>query len=68
MVVGAISSAFLLYAPSIIGLPGVWWGLTLFMVLRTIAGFIRLSSKVGPWWFLQEDIQKAEVGGFNAFI
>lgn len=41
MVVGAISSAFLLYAPSVIGLPGVWCGLTLFMGLRTVAGYMR---------------------------
>ncbi|XP_030955244.1 protein DETOXIFICATION 45, chloroplastic-like [Quercus lobata] len=45
MVVGAISSAFLLYAPSVIGLSGVWSGLTLFMGLRTVAGYMRLSSK-----------------------
>lgn len=41
MVVGAISSAFLLYAPSVIGLSGVWSGLTLFMGLRTVAGYMR---------------------------
>ncbi|THG03103.1 hypothetical protein TEA_002909 [Camellia sinensis var. sinensis] len=58
MVVGAISSAFLLYVPSIVGLSGVWCGLTLFMGLRTVAGYMRLSSKNGPWWFLQEAIQK----------
>lgn len=41
MVVGAISSAVLLYAPSILGLPGVWLGLTLFMGLRAVAGYAR---------------------------
>ncbi|XP_059434424.1 protein DETOXIFICATION 45, chloroplastic-like [Corylus avellana] len=56
MAVGAISCAFLLYAPSVIGLSGVWSGLTLFMGLRTVAGYMRLLSKNGPWWFLQEDI------------
>ncbi|GMP32131.1 hypothetical protein CsSME_00006031 [Camellia sinensis var. sinensis] len=61
MVVGAISSAFLLYVPSIVGLSGVWCGLTLFMGLRTVAGYMRLSSKNGPWWFLQEAIQKPRV-------
>ncbi|KAK4605226.1 hypothetical protein RGQ29_013331 [Quercus rubra] len=61
MVVGAISSAFLLYAPSVIGLSGVWSGLTLFMGLRTVAGYMRLSSKNGPWWFLQEDIPSLKV-------
>lgn len=55
MVVGAISSMFLYYAPSVFGLPGVWAGLTLFMGLRTLAGVIRLLSKDGPWWFLHKD-------------
>ncbi|CAK9148587.1 unnamed protein product [Ilex paraguariensis] len=54
MVVGAMSSAFLLYAPSVVGLWGVWSGLTLFMGLRTVAGYMRLSSENGPWWFLQD--------------
>ncbi|KDP43739.1 hypothetical protein JCGZ_22366 [Jatropha curcas] len=58
MVVGALSSAFMLYAPSIIGLSGVWSGLTLFMGMRTIAGYMRLLSRNGPWWFLQDDIDK----------
>ncbi|XP_043711252.1 protein DETOXIFICATION 45, chloroplastic isoform X2 [Telopea speciosissima] len=63
IVVGVISSAVLLYAPSIFGLYGVWLGLTLFMSLRMVAGFIRLASKNGPWWFLQEDFHKNEVAG-----
>ncbi|KAG9454346.1 hypothetical protein H6P81_007250 [Aristolochia fimbriata] len=58
MVVGAISSAVLLYAPSSFGLPGVWSGLTIFMTLRMAAGFWRLGSKNGPWWFLHQDLQK----------
>ncbi|XP_059436669.1 protein DETOXIFICATION 45, chloroplastic-like [Corylus avellana] len=61
MIVGAICSVFLLYAPSIIGLPGVWLGLTLFMGLRTVAGFMRLLSKRGPWWFLHRDFQRLEL-------
>ncbi|KAM7260043.1 hypothetical protein ACFE04_015784 [Oxalis oulophora] len=52
ILVGVVSSAFLLYIPSIIGLPGVWCGLTLFMGLRMAAGFYRIQSKTGPWWFL----------------
>ncbi|KAJ6365415.1 hypothetical protein OIU76_030233 [Salix suchowensis] len=55
MLVGLISSAFLLYAP-IMGLPGVWSGLTLFMGLRTAAGYVRLLSKSGPWWFMHKDL------------
>lgn len=60
MIVGALASIFLLYAPPIIGLPGVWSGLTIFMGLRSVAGFMRLSAKNGPWWFLQ-DSQENEV-------
>ncbi|KAL5562379.1 hypothetical protein UlMin_032126 [Ulmus minor] len=61
MVVGAISSVFLLYAPSIIGLQGVWWGLTLFMGLRVVAGYYRLFSKSGPWWFMHKELQRVEL-------
>ncbi|XP_030942573.1 protein DETOXIFICATION 45, chloroplastic-like isoform X3 [Quercus lobata] len=61
MMSGAICSTFLLYAPSILGLPGVWLGLTLFMGLRTVAGFARLLSKNGPWWFLHRDFQRTEL-------
>ncbi|PSS31549.1 Protein DETOXIFICATION 45 like [Actinidia chinensis var. chinensis] len=66
MVVGAISSAFLLYVPLIFGLRGVWSGLALFMALRTAAGYIRLSSKNGPWWFLHGDLK--EIRGRQFFI
>lgn len=61
MISGAICSTFLLFAPSILGLPGVWLGLTLFMGLRTVAGFARLLSKNGPWWFLHRDFQRNEL-------
>ncbi|XP_027079397.1 protein DETOXIFICATION 45, chloroplastic isoform X1 [Coffea arabica] len=54
MVIGAISSAFLIQASSMLGLSGIWSGLTLFMGLRSISGFWRLSQKSGPWWFLQD--------------
>ncbi|KAG6778047.1 hypothetical protein POTOM_017892 [Populus tomentosa] len=56
MLVGLISSAFLLYAP-IKGLPGVWSGLALFMGLRTAAGCVRILSKSGPWWFMHKDLE-----------
>ncbi|XP_034929283.1 protein DETOXIFICATION 45, chloroplastic [Populus alba] len=56
MLVGLISSAFLLYAP-IKGLPGVWSGLALFMGLRTAAGCLRILSKSGPWWFMHKDLE-----------
>ncbi|KVI04052.1 hypothetical protein Ccrd_017656 [Cynara cardunculus var. scolymus] len=45
MSVGILSSAFLFYVPSTFGLYGVWSGLTLFMGLRMVAGFIRLSLR-----------------------
>lgn len=61
MIVGAISSVFFLYASPIYGISGVWWGLTLCMGLRMAAGYIRLMSKSGPWWFLHKDLKKTEV-------
>ncbi|XVE93988.1 hypothetical protein REPUB_Repub01dG0241600 [Reevesia pubescens] len=60
MLVGALSSAFLLFAPTVLGLRGVWLGLTLFMGLRMTAGFVRILSKTGPWWFLHRDLERAE--------
>lgn len=61
MVIGAMSSAFLLFAPSVFGLAGVWSGLTLFMGLRMLAGFFRLNWKTGPWWFLHQEIPKFKI-------
>nr|VDC98283.1 unnamed protein product [Brassica oleracea] len=52
MVVGGISSAFMLYAPAGMGLSGVWVGLSIFMGFRMVAGFGRLMWKKGPWWFM----------------
>ncbi|TYI88259.1 hypothetical protein E1A91_D04G196000v1 [Gossypium mustelinum] len=59
MLLSAISSAFLLFAPKVLGLQGVWLGLTLFMALRMTAGFVRTLSKTGPWWFLHSDFERA---------
>uniref|UniRef100_A0A1D1ZBF2 Protein DETOXIFICATION n=1 Tax=Anthurium amnicola TaxID=1678845 RepID=A0A1D1ZBF2_9ARAE len=61
MLIGAVSSLALLYAPPIFGLPGVWFGLTLLMSLRMAAGFLRLQWKTGPWWFLQQGNHIREV-------
>ncbi|CAI9106235.1 OLC1v1005348C4 [Oldenlandia corymbosa var. corymbosa] len=64
MLVGAISSVVLLYAPSRYGLPGVWSGLTLFMALRMVAGFFRIMSRESPWWFLHGgDYNRAKLAG-----
>ncbi|QHO07980.1 Protein DETOXIFICATION 44 [Arachis hypogaea] len=49
MLVGLVSSMFLLVAAPELGLPGVWAGLFLFMTMRVLAGTWRLSSKNGPW-------------------
>ncbi|CAL0318562.1 unnamed protein product [Lupinus luteus] len=61
MSVGAVSSVFLAFSPSHFGLQGVWMGLTLFMALRTVAGFVRLLSKNGPWSFLHRDLEAGKV-------
>ncbi|KAK6253949.1 hypothetical protein QUC31_015669 [Theobroma cacao] len=60
MLVGGMSSAFLLFAPTVLGLRGIWLGMTLFMGLRMTAGFVRILSKTGPWWFLHRDFERAE--------
>ncbi|MBA0572645.1 hypothetical protein Golob_002971 [Gossypium lobatum] len=65
MLLSAISSAFLLSAPKVLGLQGVWLGLTLFMALRMTAGFVRILSKTGPWWFLHSDLER---GGFSVCL
>ncbi|KAJ0233593.1 Protein DETOXIFICATION 45 [Hirschfeldia incana] len=52
MVVGGISSAFMLYASAGLGISGVWVGLSMFMGFRMVAGFGRLMWKKGPWWFM----------------
>ncbi|KAG2390626.1 Protein DETOXIFICATION 45 [Vigna angularis] len=44
MFVGAVSSAFLLFAPPLFGLQGVWLGLVLFMALRSVAGAVRQAD------------------------
>ncbi|XP_022748538.1 protein DETOXIFICATION 45, chloroplastic-like isoform X2 [Durio zibethinus] len=61
MLVGVMSSAILLFAPTVLGLQGVWLGLSLFMGLRMTAGFVRILSKTGPWWFLHREFERAEL-------
>ncbi|TYK23294.1 protein DETOXIFICATION 45 [Cucumis melo var. makuwa] len=46
MAVGAASSSILLYAPSVLGLRGLWLGLSLFMALRTAAGGFRIGTRI----------------------
>ncbi|KAJ7950044.1 Protein DETOXIFICATION [Quillaja saponaria] len=57
VLVGLISSVFLLVAAPVLGLPGIWTGLFLFMTLRVLAGVWRLTTKSGPWskvWYKLE--------------
>ncbi|KAK7294757.1 hypothetical protein RJT34_17653 [Clitoria ternatea] len=49
VLVGLVSSVFLWVAAPVLGLPGVWTGLFIFMALRVLAGVWRFSSKSGPW-------------------
>ncbi|XP_022748541.1 protein DETOXIFICATION 45, chloroplastic-like isoform X4 [Durio zibethinus] len=65
MLVGVMSSAILLFAPTVLGLQGVWLGLSLFMGLRMTAGFVRILSKTGPWWFLHREFERAELSLTN---
>ncbi|KAJ4704344.1 Protein DETOXIFICATION [Melia azedarach] len=49
VLVGLISSAFILVSAPMYGLAGVWTGLFLFMTLRVLFGIWRLGTKSGPW-------------------
>ncbi|CAN1771696.1 Protein DETOXIFICATION 44, chloroplastic [Linum perenne] len=49
VIAGLVSSLFVLVAAPIYGLPGIWAGLFLFMILRVLAGIWRLTDKTGPW-------------------
>ncbi|WOL17994.1 protein DETOXIFICATION 44, chloroplastic [Canna indica] len=57
VLIGLVSSVFLLIAAPVFGLAGVWAGLILFMTLRAIAGFWRLQTKGGPWKMLRSDVE-----------
>ncbi|XP_019187392.1 PREDICTED: protein DETOXIFICATION 44, chloroplastic [Ipomoea nil] len=58
LIIGMISSAFLLVATPFFGLAGVWAGLFLLMALRVVAGCLRLGTRTGPWKFLWSDIEQ----------
>ncbi|URD83692.1 Zn-finger in Ran binding protein [Musa troglodytarum] len=57
ILVGVVSSLFLLIAASVFGLAGVWAGLVFFMSLRAVAGIWRLQTKGGPWKILWSDME-----------
>ncbi|XP_023543949.1 protein DETOXIFICATION 44, chloroplastic [Cucurbita pepo subsp. pepo] len=58
VLVGLISSLYLLVVTPAFGLPGVWSGLFLFMMLRLIAGIWRLGTKSGPWEMVFNDLDE----------
>ncbi|KAG8377074.1 hypothetical protein BUALT_Bualt09G0130600 [Buddleja alternifolia] len=58
VLVGLISSVFILVTAPSFGLAGVWGGLFLFMTLRVVAGALRLSSRSGPWRLIWPDTEK----------
>ncbi|XP_022767799.1 protein DETOXIFICATION 44, chloroplastic-like isoform X1 [Durio zibethinus] len=58
VLVGLISSAFLLVAAPVFSLAGVWTGLFLFMTLRVVAGIWRLGTKSGPWKMIYCDMER----------
>ncbi|PIN01754.1 hypothetical protein CDL12_25735 [Handroanthus impetiginosus] len=58
VLVGLISSDFVLITAPLFGLTGVWGGLFLFMTLRVVAGILRLSTRSGPWRLLWPDTEK----------
>lgn len=57
VLVGLVSSVFLLIAAQMFGLAGVWTGLFLFMSLRAVAGFWRLGTKTGPWKMVWSEME-----------
>ncbi|EEF35701.1 DNA-damage-inducible protein f, putative [Ricinus communis] len=65
VLVGLISSAFILAAAPVYGLPGVWTGLFLFMTLRVVAGIWRLGTKTGPWKMLWDRVEQESSGNLK---
>uniref|UniRef100_A0A1J3HEY7 Protein DETOXIFICATION n=3 Tax=Noccaea caerulescens TaxID=107243 RepID=A0A1J3HEY7_NOCCA len=60
VIVGFISSLFMLVAAPTFGLAGIWTGLFLFMALRLVAGTWRLGTRTGPWKMLWSAPEKQE--------
>ncbi|KAJ9180518.1 hypothetical protein P3X46_008749 [Hevea brasiliensis] len=58
ILVGLISSVFILGAAPVFGLAGVWTGLFLFMTLRVVAGMWRLGTKTGPWKLVWAEMEQ----------
>ncbi|MCL7035886.1 hypothetical protein MKW94_024785 [Papaver nudicaule] len=58
VLIGLVSSLFILVSVPVYGLAGVWMGLFLFMILRVVAGIWRLGSKSGPWGTVWSQIEQ----------
>ncbi|KAL7251521.1 hypothetical protein ACSBR1_013372 [Camellia fascicularis] len=58
VLVGIVSSVFLLVASPVFGLVGIWAGLFLFMTLRVAARIWRLGMKSGPWKLVWPEIEQ----------
>ncbi|KAG6697776.1 hypothetical protein I3843_09G211300 [Carya illinoinensis] len=58
VLVGLISSIFLLVAAPVFGLAGVWMGLFFFMALRVVAGIWRLGTRSGPWKMVWSELKQ----------
>ncbi|KAL1330557.1 protein DETOXIFICATION 42 isoform X3 [Arachis ipaensis] len=56
MILVALVSIFSLYMlSSSYGFSGIWIALSIYMSLRTFAGFWRIGTRSGPWHFLKEN-------------
>ncbi|XP_065852251.1 protein DETOXIFICATION 44, chloroplastic isoform X2 [Euphorbia lathyris] len=58
VLVGFVSSLFIIVEAPVYGLAGVWAGLFLFMTLRVIAGIWRLGTKSGPWELVLSKVEQ----------
>ncbi|XP_031386683.1 protein DETOXIFICATION 44, chloroplastic [Punica granatum] len=63
VLVGLVSSAFLVVAAPRFGLAGVWTGLFLLMMLRVAAGIWRLGTQGGPWKMIWSNSEDDNMGG-----
>ncbi|KAF8044005.1 hypothetical protein BT93_A2093 [Corymbia citriodora subsp. variegata] len=53
VLVAVVSIVCLCLLSSTYGFIGIWVALTIYMTLRTIAGFLRIGAGMGPWGFLK---------------
>ncbi|KAH7844581.1 hypothetical protein Vadar_029654 [Vaccinium darrowii] len=53
VLVSFVSVLFLFILSSTNGFVGLWVGLSIFMILRAVAGFWRIGTGTGPWSFLK---------------